>query len=745
MNSLNLITKSALMSPSRVVEPLWWVGHIPFVMWLIENTKPQTLVELGTHTGNSYFSMCQSVKENALPTRCYAVDTWQGDLHQGPYEDDVYHSVKQYNDSHYSEFSDLLRMTFDEALPKFSEGTVDLLHIDGLHTYEAARHDFETWLPKLSDRAIVLFHDTSVRRLDFGVWRLWEELSVKYPNIHFDYSQGLGVLFVGMKQPLVINDLLNSWVAQDGLILVHQIFARLGHIVEFEHKTTNVINQAQSEIDSINQALAKSDGQIKILNQQKNELHNEIEMLRFSKSWRVTKPLRDVSRWLQRLTHLIRIYQNYRQIYPGLTGFRRLTQRSIDAIRRGGFKGLLNNAFLYERMANRVPLSAEAVAQQCNAQSIDILRTYLNKNPSLKSTIIFDHNGGGGSNIYSNNFIKVIQADGGVVLRVYCFEAVWIVQWSGAGEVSNYYTSAIEELFEVLSASHSASIAINSLYGYLDIEVAVTNIIGLARSLNATLDFKTHDFYALCPSPHLSDFQGKYCGVPQDIEVCKSCLRKNLDWYHGWYPRENRPIDISKWRKPFAKLLEAATTVTFFDQSSVEIVRKIFILDESKIKVTPHNINDFKCDKQIDLKGQLHIGVLGTLSEMKGGKIVSALYEHIEKCSLKIPITVIGRSLINTPQGINVHGSYTPNDLPTIIENYGVNVILMPSIVPETFSYTISEAMEMGLPIVAFNIGAQGTRLSQYEMGEVIPLGSSPDVILAAIQSTLKAAQELAK
>lgn len=744
MNSLNLITKSALMSPSRVVEPLWWVGHIPFVMWLIENTRPQILVELGAHAGNSYFSMCQSVKENALPTRCYAVDTWQGDLHQGPYEDDVYHSVRLYNDSHYSEFSNLLRMTFDEALPKFSEGTVDLLHIDGLHTYEAARHDFETWLPKLSDQAVVLFHDTLVRKLDFGVWRLWEELSVKYPNIHFDYSQGLGVLFVGMRQPLIINDLLNSWAAQDGQRSVHQLFARLGQSVEFEYMTAS-INKAQSEIDSLYQDLAKRDGQIKILKQQQNELSNEIEALRSSKSWRVTKPLRDVSRWMQGLTHLVRIYQNYRQIHPGLAGFRRLTQRSVDAIRRGGFKGLGNKILLHDRIVNRVPLSAEAVAQQCNAQPIDILRTYLENNLFLKSTIIFDHNGGGGSNVYSNDFVKAIQDDGGVVFRVYCFEAVWIVQWIGAGDVTIYYTSSIEELFEALSASHSANIAINSLYGYLDIEVTVTHIIGLARSLNATLDFKMHDFYALCPSPHLSDFQGKYCGVPQDLEVCKSCLKKNLDWYHGWYPRENRAIDISVWRKPFAKLLDAATSVTFFDQSSVEILRRVFSLDESKIKIIPHQINDFKFQHQIDLMGQLHIGILGVLSEMKGGNIVNALYEHIEKRSLKIPITVIGPSLINIPPAVIVHGSYTPNDLPRIIENYGVNVILMPSIVPETFSYTISEAMQMGLPIVAFNIGAQGNRLSQYEMGKVIPLGSSPDVILAAIQSTLKAAQELAK
>jgi glycosyltransferase involved in cell wall biosynthesis len=105
----------------------------------------------------------------------------------------------------------------------------------------------------------------------------------------------------------------------------------------------------------------------------------------------------------------------------------------------------------------------------------------------------------------------------------------------------------------------------------------------------------------------------------------------------------------------------------------------------------------------------------------------------------------VGQSLVSTPSHINVHGAYEPNHLPIIIRKNKINVIFVSSIVPETFSYTISEAMAMGLPIVAFDLGAQGNRVKQYPLGKVVPLGSSPEMILMAIQSVLKIAQGLRK
>lgn len=189
--------ESLLWTSRRPDQPSAWHGHVSFVHWLVSAARPRLIVELGTERGISYTSMCHAVAILGMNARCYAIDTWQGDAHTGSYDDSIYEDLKAFNDTYYGGFSSLLRCLFDEALSRFERGTIDLLHIDGLHTYEAVKHDFDTWLPKMSERGIVLFHDIAIRSGNFGVWRLWEELQQRYPSFAFAHSAGLGVLLTG--------------------------------------------------------------------------------------------------------------------------------------------------------------------------------------------------------------------------------------------------------------------------------------------------------------------------------------------------------------------------------------------------------------------------------------------------------------------------------------------------------------------------------------------------------------------
>jgi SAM-dependent methyltransferase len=171
-----------------------WSGHLPFARDLVASLRPRLFVELGTHYGESYFGICQSVAEAGRECSCYAVDTWRGDSHSLDYGEEVYREVDRYNSKQYAAFSRLLRMKFDDALCWFADESIDLLHIDGLHTYDAVKGDFDAWYPKVAPGGVVLLHDSAERYADFGVWKLWEEISSAHDSFEFHHAHGLGVI-----------------------------------------------------------------------------------------------------------------------------------------------------------------------------------------------------------------------------------------------------------------------------------------------------------------------------------------------------------------------------------------------------------------------------------------------------------------------------------------------------------------------------------------------------------------------
>lgn len=211
MSSFSLQNHPLVFDPvQRLEKPLSWAAHIPFAMLLIDILRPPVLVELGVHTGNSYFAFCQAVRRTKAPTHCHGVDTWQGDGHAGLYGDEIYQDVASYNER-FATFSTLHRGFFDDVAATFPEGSIDVLHIDGLHTYEAVAHDYETWAPRLNPaRGVVLFHDTQVREHDFGVWRFWREISQGRPAYEFKHGSGLGILGIGKDIPIEFLDFLKK-------------------------------------------------------------------------------------------------------------------------------------------------------------------------------------------------------------------------------------------------------------------------------------------------------------------------------------------------------------------------------------------------------------------------------------------------------------------------------------------------------------------------------------------------------
>ncbi|MFT5709794.1 MAG: hypothetical protein ACI8QT_000481 [Halioglobus sp.] len=180
--------------PKRMVFSTW-VDHLPFAYDLVEAIRPKLLVELGAYNGLSFFGFCQSMLEHNIDGVAYAVDCWEGDKHTDTYDDSIFKGVQEHARENYRGFTYLLKMYFSEALQHFEDDSIDLLHIDGLHTYDAVKEDFSTWYPKVRPGGLILFHDVMAKIKDFGAWKYFEELEAEHEEIFkFYHGFGLGVL-----------------------------------------------------------------------------------------------------------------------------------------------------------------------------------------------------------------------------------------------------------------------------------------------------------------------------------------------------------------------------------------------------------------------------------------------------------------------------------------------------------------------------------------------------------------------
>ena len=174
----------------------YWEGHRDFAYDLLHFVRPARLVELGSQYGCSLFTFCQAVRDFKLNTEINAVDMWSGDIGAEMSGEEVYALVQKTAATYYPEVKlHLFQMRFDQALPDFADESIDILHIDGGHTFEDVERDFTTWLPKLKENGIVLFHDV-YSPIDQGSCDHWEKTKKEY-DCYFDFTHscGLGVLF----------------------------------------------------------------------------------------------------------------------------------------------------------------------------------------------------------------------------------------------------------------------------------------------------------------------------------------------------------------------------------------------------------------------------------------------------------------------------------------------------------------------------------------------------------------------
>lgn len=358
----------------------------------------------------------------------------------------------------------------------------------------------------------------------------------------------------------------------------------------------------------------------------------------------------------------------------------------------------------------------------------------------IGAIVIFDHNLGGGANQYIAETLSDQKVS--IIIRyntIGCeFEASF---WGDELKDLTIKLDTLEEIRDLMSFFNVDEVIINNLVSYPKIVDFIEFICGLNyQQIHFT--YLMHDFYAICPMYNLINFEMEYCGVPEDYDSCNKCLKNNplihiqVDYIRSEYPN----LSISDWRTHFSRILNLANKIVFFSQSSLDIASKAYPelrLRPNKLEVRPHKVTWVRRVETSAPSNVINIGVIGFLSFTKGLHIVFALAGYIDCFQLNYRVHVFGE--IEDPQinleqysCVTLHGRYERETLPHLMEKEHIDIILIPSICPETFSYTTEESILMGLPVAVFDIGAPGERVKRYANG-IILRDKSPNKIIKSI------------
>jgi glycosyltransferase involved in cell wall biosynthesis len=336
-----------------------------------------------------------------------------------------------------------------------------------------------------------------------------------------------------------------------------------------------------------------------------------------------------------------------------------------------------------------------------------------------KLILLFDHSSGGGTEIYTNDYISKIQDS------TICLRAQYIFQeqtYSLKMIYKNHGFQMTEKNWApflcFLKKFNFSEIIVNNLVGYQDPLTILEGVRQMKKPLTK-VSYRGHDFYAICPTIFLLNEQNAFCNLPENA-TCIQCYNSIAKEDRNTAPLSRSP-DIYLWRKGWELFFqETLDEMIVFAESGKELFLRTYPILKNKIKVVPHTILPLK-KVSVARHDEINIAVLGNIVCVhKGCDIINQMACLLQD-RIDVRITVIGDfKPAKYPTIIRCSGAYKRGELPDLVEKEKSDIIFIPSICPETFSYTAAEGMAMGLPVACFNLGAPAERIIKYDKGLVI-------------------------
>ena len=247
----------------------------------------------------------------------------------------------------------------------------------------------------------------------------------------------------------------------------------------------------------------------------------------------------------------------------------------------------------------------------------------------------------------------------------------------------------------------------------------------LVVRLGVTHDFTAHDFHAVCPQLSMVGPEDLYCRE-RGLDQCASCLRR--------HPAPGQ-VDIITWRNQNAPLL--VNSRHLIAPSLDALHRLASYLPHAPYQLVPHLESGVRSGERVIRPAplaegaRLKVAVVGALSVIKGADVLEDVARAARRGGAPIDFHLLGyayRSLQTQPRSaLTIHGHYKDEqELSDLLNWLKPDLVWFPALVPETYSYTLSEVLRAGLPVVAPNLGAFPERLRGREWSWIEPWTQTP-------------------
>jgi glycosyltransferase involved in cell wall biosynthesis len=239
------------------------------------------------------------------------------------------------------------------------------------------------------------------------------------------------------------------------------------------------------------------------------------------------------------------------------------------------------------------------------------------------------------------------------------------------------------------------------------------DIFEASSQLYIPIILTVHDFFYCCPTIHLVDNDGIFCG--------KTCLSENncnkLEGNNYLYSNLSFK-ELESFRSKFRSYISEIDMFVFPSVSSKNIFNEFYNLDESRTFIIPHGSRLKKNLVPNNNNNQTtRVGIIGNMLKHKGSSAIQNIINNLNNNRIEFHHfgdgNLYGKTVVK-------HGRYNRTDIVNLLLSNNIDVSLFMPTWPETFSYTLSESIAASIPPIVSNFGAMSERVMDHEIGWVV-------------------------